>query len=119
MAQPPPPISPDGKYWWDGQAWQPLFLHDEPAPPAAPVLAQAPVPVQPAASPPSYIRPLAPPAPRPVGRPISGSMLAILSGVVLLLVVVIGTGVWVLTHQPAAQPDIAASITPSAAASPA
>jgi hypothetical protein len=23
-----PPLSPDGRYWWDGQAWQPLFTPD-------------------------------------------------------------------------------------------
>jgi len=36
-----PPISPDGNYWWDGQAWQPMPL------PGAP-LAVAPVEVAPA-----------------------------------------------------------------------
>lgn len=29
MPQPgTPPISPDGRYWWDGQQWQPLFTPD-------------------------------------------------------------------------------------------
>ena len=44
MATPPastPPISPDGHYWWDGQAWQPIPQA------AAPVQAAAPAPAAP------------------------------------------------------------------------
>jgi hypothetical protein len=45
MASPPgsPPISPDGHYWWDGQAWQPM-------PAAAPAPAPAPAAVEAAPS---------------------------------------------------------------------
>src|SRR5712664_3718544 len=64
-----PPISPDGRYWWDGQNWQPLFTPDgmqrwnghewiqlatpfeqPPATPVAPVPV-APAPVAPVAAP--------------------------------------------------------------------
>jgi hypothetical protein len=45
-------------------------------------------------------------------------MLAILAGTALLLVVVVGTGVWVLAHQPTTAPDVASSVSPSAAATP-
>jgi hypothetical protein len=34
-----PPISPDGNYWWDGQAWQPM---PQPGPQAVAVVASAP-----------------------------------------------------------------------------
>jgi hypothetical protein len=41
MSVSPPPISPDGAYWWDGQAWRPMPL---PAPiPQAPPPEPAPV----------------------------------------------------------------------------
>src|SRR5690348_4932914 len=66
MATPPgstPPISPDGHYWWDGQAWQPMPQA------VAPVAAAAPTPAAEAA--PSWlaVQPQAPapaPAPAPV-----------------------------------------------------
>ena len=36
--QPPPgaPISPDGRWWWDGAAWQPMPPAGQPPPPTAP-----------------------------------------------------------------------------------
>src|SRR5437868_2502930 len=52
----PPPISPDGRFWWDGVQWQPLYTPDgrfrwngrewlpvAEAPVAAPVAVAAPV----------------------------------------------------------------------------
>src|SRR5689334_4058497 len=61
-AQPPPSpqISPDGHYWWDGRAWQPMPAAAAPAPtpaaeappswlavqPQAPVAARAATPAQ-------------------------------------------------------------------------
>jgi len=58
-AQPPssPPISPDGHYWWDGRAWQPM-----PAA-AAPVPAPAPA----AVAPPSWLA-VQPQAPAPAAQ---------------------------------------------------
>src|SRR5437660_12911469 len=37
-----PQISPDGAYWWDGQAWRPMPAHGAPAPfePSQPELAR-------------------------------------------------------------------------------
>jgi len=56
MATPPaatPPISPDGHYWWDGQAWQPMPAAAAPAPvPAAPAPGPA---AAPADQPPSWL----------------------------------------------------------------
>ncbi len=48
MTPPTPQISPDGAYWWDGQAWRPM----PPRPPPAP--AQQPAP-EPAAAMPSWL----------------------------------------------------------------
>src|SRR5260370_28867742 len=37
MAQPTPQLSPDGAFWWDGQAWRPVATQPPPAPiPALP-----------------------------------------------------------------------------------
>src|SRR5260370_26922243 len=33
----PPQVSPDGAYWWDGQAWQPTVLDSAPTSAAQPV----------------------------------------------------------------------------------
>lgn len=46
MASPPgsPPISPDGHYWWDGQAWQPMPAAAPPPPPAPAPAAAEPAP---------------------------------------------------------------------------
>ena len=52
MAAPPigtPPLSPDGNYWWDGRAWQPM-----PFPAAAAPVPPAPAPV-PAAGQPTWL----------------------------------------------------------------
>ena len=60
MATPPastPPISPDGHYWWDGQAWQPIPQA------SAPVQAAAPAPA--AQEPPSWLAVQPPPQPPP------------------------------------------------------
>src|SRR2546426_6641756 len=37
-----PPISPDGHYWWDGQAWQPMPAAAPAPAPAPPVAVEAP-----------------------------------------------------------------------------
>src|SRR6266581_6483850 len=37
----PPQVSPDGAYWWDGQAWQPTVLDRAAASAAQPVQATA------------------------------------------------------------------------------
>ena len=70
-AQPPssPPISPDGHYWWDGQAWQPMpaAAAPMPAPAAAAPAAEAPpswLAVQPEA--PAPARQATPVYPEPV-----------------------------------------------------
>lgn len=61
MPQPgTPPISPDGRYWWDGQQWQPLFSADgmqrwngqEWIPLMSPFGEARPAPVAPLAAPP-------------------------------------------------------------------
>lgn len=67
MATPPqatPPISPDGHYWWDGQAWQPMPAAQTP-PPTVPAPAAAPVEEPPSwlATPPAAA--VAAPAPPP------------------------------------------------------
>ena len=61
MAMPPgsPQISPDGRYWWDGKAWQPM-------PPAT----SAPPP-SPAEAPPSWLATPAPAAQAPAPEPVA------------------------------------------------
>jgi hypothetical protein len=58
----PPQISPDGHYWWDGHAWQPIQppVQQPVAPVSAPSLAQAPA----AEAPPSWLA-VQPQAPAP------------------------------------------------------
>jgi hypothetical protein len=104
-AQPPssPPISPDGHYWWDGQAWQPMpaAAASAPAAEAAPswlaVQPQAPAPAPQAAvyPEPVYQQPAyeQPPAGAPAWAtpgPPSNRLWIYMTG--LLLIVVIGIG---------------------------
>src|SRR5690349_14584015 len=112
-AQPPssPPISPDGHYWWDGQAWQPMPAAAAPIPAPAPAAEaapswlavqpqapapQAPVYQQPAYAPePVYQQPAydQPPAGAPAWAtpaPPSNRLWIYMTG--LLLIVVIGIG---------------------------
>jgi hypothetical protein len=44
----PPPISPDGAFWWDGQSWQPIPHEGPIPPPGVPVVEPAPPPWAPA-----------------------------------------------------------------------
>lgn len=72
MPQPgTPPLSPDGRYWWDGQQWQPLFTPDgmqrwngqQWIQLATPFDQPPPTPVAPVAVPPTPVAPVfAPPA---------------------------------------------------------
>jgi len=63
-AQPPssPPISPDGHYWWDGQAWQPMPAAAAPVPAPAPAVEAPPswLAVQPGAPAPAPQAPVYP-----------------------------------------------------------
>ena len=55
--QQPPVVSPDGAYWWDGRAWQPVPQPVAPAPPPEPepTLGAAPPPPPPGIAPPSWL----------------------------------------------------------------
>lgn len=143
-----PPISPDGAYWWDGQAWQPMppggyAPRPEPAPQEdrpswLPAGAELPGTLSPAAPVPdagiSVAEPPAAPSPAPawaVPAPPAGqaNRTVIMVAVIGAIAVLIGaTGLWALhqaTNQPAAtsgNPVSAvaptATSTPSAAPSP-
>jgi len=92
-----PPISPDGHYWWDGQAWQPMLAA---APAPTPVAVEAPpswlaAPPQAAAPAPSAAAVVAyEPAPAPAAwvtpQPPTSRTWIYLSGFLMIAVIVIG-----------------------------
>jgi hypothetical protein len=139
MAGQPPQISPDGAYWWDGQAWRPM------PPPAAPPI----TPPEPAAARPSWLPaeaempghpatvaapPMAPAAAiaENVAPPLwaasppangNGRALTLAGVVALILVVALAGGLvlrQVLSQQPAGTNDagLVAASSPSPEASP-
>lgn len=123
MATPPqatPPISPDGHYWWDGQAWQPMPQPAPPPPAPAPVTAPAedrpswlaapptavaapapqPAPMyeQTAAAPPAWEPPAAGPAPWEPPVAASKNRLMIYAAGFLILAVLAGGGAFVYSQ---------------------
>jgi hypothetical protein len=123
MTGPTPPISPDGAYWWDGQAWQPMpiasqaVLLQQPAAPERPswLAESAEVPEAPGAAPPPVY------SGTPVGTPWNGNVpspapgasgpawmapapaatsrtWAILAIGVALVLIVVGGGAYAMTH---------------------
>lgn len=138
-----PQISPDGAYWWDGQAWRPMPLPNAPVQ-AAPPTPQTPRPswlpegvdipgesggtaiaVSPvvAASGSSTQAPFASPlvgmAQAPwiaPARPSSTSRITVMVAAVAALALMAGgAGFWVL-HQSNSQSDIASSVNPAVSA---
>lgn len=100
MAQMPPlqygSRSPDGRWWWDGTAWQPVPPGSQPAP-------QPPAGYAPPAAPPAYGAPAAYgayPYPAQVGQRVPGTPRSIGVSILLAIVTVgIYTFVWVYkTH---------------------
>ena len=95
-----PPISPDGHYWWDGQAWQPMPAAAPAPAPAPPVAVEAPpswlaAPPQAAAPAPSAAAVVAyEPAPAPAAwvtpQPPASRTWIYLSGFLMIAVIVIG-----------------------------
>lgn len=149
MAAQTPQISPDGAYWWDGQAWRPMPLPNVSTPAAPPSQqtsrpswlaegvevpgepAQSPVmPMPPVASvaesggPVGFGEPLggtAPPPWMPQAPPSSTSRTTVMVAALGALVLMAGgVGFWVF-HQSNSQNDVASSGNPAAtaAASPA
>lgn len=111
MATPPgstPPISPDGHYWWDGQAWQPIAQPAAPAPAAeAPPSwlavqpqaqapgpqVQAPVPPEPVYQQPAYEQPPAGAPAWATPAPPSNRFWIYLTGLLLIVVIAV-VAVW-------------------------
>ena len=124
-----PPISPDGHYWWDGQAWQPMPVA-APAPP--PQLAGgAPPPNQPAgleqppawlAAPPEAAAPMPPPeqveqpAPTPAWatpQPPASRMWIYMTGFLMIAILVIGGFVVYPMVRPSANITASVQVSPS------
>src|SRR5437868_10739054 len=94
-----PQISPDGHYWWDGQAWQPM--PDAAPAPAPPQPATAEAPPSWLAAPPQAAAPAAPeppqvfdpPAPAPVWatpRPRASRTWIYMTGFLMIAIIAIG-----------------------------
>ncbi len=119
MAERPPEVSPDGRYWWDGRAWQPMFLPDAAGSPGAPAgTAAGPT----ATAPPPAIAAHAPATQRRVS---TTSLVVVVAAIVVLAIIAGGLVLWALqppSHQTqAGGPAVASSspsVAPSASASP-
>ncbi len=121
-----PPVSPDGNYWWDGQAWQPMPVPGAPAA-AAPVPATQAAPV--AADQPTWLDQPLPslrPEPAPVvpvvqevspapswQAPTRGSRTWIYITGALLIVVIAVTGLYLGTQFRNQATNTAAIVSPS------
>jgi hypothetical protein len=132
MAANPPQISPDGAYWWDGQAWQPMPIPNVPVSnPAAPAEVERPswladgvqMPGGPAAAPPEPVATSERQAewsPSPAmawaagAPPSSGSRTTVMiaAGAVLALLIA-GVG-YLALRQPASQNDSGSATAPTA-----
>jgi len=123
------PISPDGHYWWDGQAWQPMPVA-APAPPPQ-VAGGAPPPNQPAgleqppawlAAPPEAAAPMLPPeqveqpAPTPAWatpQPPASRMWIYMTGFLMIAILVIGGFVVYPMVRPSANITASVQVSPS------
>src|SRR5258708_11238986 len=142
-----PQMSPDGAYWWDGQAWQPMPLPGSPVPvapqpsqvdrpswlpeaietPSAPLPAsttsQAPVATQDPIAPPSAfatpVAQMAPPPWMPQTPPASTSRTAVMvAAVAAIALMMAGAGVWAWHQSQAAEARPSQAATPSGAGAP-
>src|SRR5215472_6140747 len=130
MASNPPQISPDGRYWWDGQAWQPMPSSTVPQPLVEPAQAERPswlaagveIPGEPAPAPPPTPEWSAPVAPAwaPSTPPASTSRNTIMIAAAGVLVVLMAGVGFVALRQSFGQNDAGttASATSPEAASP-
>jgi hypothetical protein len=141
-----PQISPDGAYWWDGQAWRPMPLPGVSAPPIEPPTPQTSRPSwlpddveipgaqshasaatpaavttqNPMAASSDLATPVSQMAPPPwvsQAPPSSTTRTVMVAAVAAIAVMVTGAGVWAW-HQMSDQSQIAASVSPSSAATP-
>jgi hypothetical protein len=134
MSQETRQISPDGAYWWDGQAWQPMPSPANPAPigPTNPQEARpawlaegaelpgqplpGPPPVNAAVTPEAYLEPAPPPAwtqlqpSQPSRSPI------LLAGAALLVLVVAGGGIYAFQSLNRQAADTSSANPPASAA---
>lgn len=74
--QPQPIVSADGRWWWDGRFWRPMFVASPPGPPPVP----QPQPTKPRSRKTRYV------------------VLASVAAFALLVGAALGTGVWFLTR---------------------
>ena len=133
-AAPPgsPQISPDGHFWWDGQAWQPMPAAAPPAGAPAPVPAGAPASSQPAwldqpaawlaappeaaASAPPSVEAVEPPAPAPAWvtpQPPASRMWIYMTGFLMIAIILIGAFVVYPMLKPSAEITATVQVSPS------
>ena len=140
-----PQISPDGAYWWDGQAWRPMPAHGAPAPfePSQPELArpswlpdEAQVPGAPSQTPaaapsavttqdpiataselPAPVAQMAPPQWMPQAPPSTSRTPVMVAAVAVIALMATGVGLWAW-QQSANQNQTAAVANPSQTATP-